>query len=95
MTLSGTIENCENSASVAAVGGVGNAGGIVGAAYYTTPTGRMAARVLNGEDPATIPYEIITNSYLYVNPTALADYGLEVPAELSERAIDVTAEAAE
>lgn len=42
MTLSGTIENCENSASVTAAGGVGNAGGIVGAAYYTTPTGRMA-----------------------------------------------------
>ena len=39
MTLSGTIENCENSASVTAAGGVGNAGGIVGAAYYTTPTG--------------------------------------------------------
>ncbi|MFR7403760.1 MAG: hypothetical protein ACLUW6_03750 [Coriobacteriaceae bacterium] len=42
MTLSGAIENCENSASVTAAGGVGNAGGIVGAAYYTTPTGRMA-----------------------------------------------------
>lgn len=42
MTLSGTIENCENSASVTAAGGVGNAGGIVGAAYYTTPIGRMA-----------------------------------------------------
>ena len=42
MTLSGTIENCENSASVTAAGGVGNAGGIVGAAYYTTPTGRMS-----------------------------------------------------
>ena len=42
MTLSGAIENCENSASVAAADGVGNAGGIVGAAYYTTPTGRMA-----------------------------------------------------
>ncbi|MFR5827994.1 MAG: hypothetical protein ACLUE1_02465 [Adlercreutzia equolifaciens] len=28
--------------SVTAAGGVGNAGGIVGAAYYTTPTGRMA-----------------------------------------------------
>lgn len=39
MTLSGTIENCENSASVTAAGGVGNAGGIVGAAYYTTPLG--------------------------------------------------------
>ena len=58
-------------------------------------TGRMAARVLNGEDPATIPYEIITNSYLYVNPAALAEYGLTVPDELAERAIDVTAEAAE
>ena len=55
----------------------------------------MAARVLNGEDPATIPYEIITNSYLYVNPTALAEYGLTVPDELAERAIDVTADAAE
>ena len=42
MTLSGAIENCENSASVTAAGGVGNAGGIVGAAYYTTPTGRMS-----------------------------------------------------
>lgn len=42
MTLSGAIENCENSASVTAAGGVGNAGGIVGAAYYTTPSGRMS-----------------------------------------------------
>ena len=55
-------------------------------------TGRMAARVLRGESAEDIPYETISNSYLYVNPDALTAYGLTVPAELSERAIDVTAE---
>lgn len=54
-------------------------------------TGRMAARVLGGEDAASMPYEIITNSYLYVNPQAMADAGISMPAELAERAIDVTA----
>lgn len=49
------------------------------------------ARVLRGESAEDIPYETISNSYLYVNPDALAAYGLTVPAELSERAIDVTA----
>lgn len=42
MTISGRIANCENSAAVSAEDGVGNAGGIVGAAYYTTPDGFMA-----------------------------------------------------
>ncbi len=55
-------------------------------------TGRMAARVLNGESAQEIPYEIISNSYLYVNPDALAAYGLSVPAELADRALDVTAQ---
>lgn len=41
MTLTGTIENCTNNADVSALGGVGNVGGIVGAAYYTTPDGTM------------------------------------------------------
>ena len=52
----------------------------------------MASRVLSGEAAASeIPFEIISNSYLYINPDALAQYGIEVPAELTERAIDVTA----
>ena len=55
-------------------------------------TGRMAARVLKGESIYDIPFEIIDNSYLYVNPDALAAYGLELPAELAERAIITTAE---
>lgn len=56
-------------------------------------TGRMAAKVLSGEAKASeIPYEIITNSYLYINETALAQFGLTVPEELVERAISVSAE---
>ena len=56
-------------------------------------TGRMAAKVLSGEAKASeIPYEIISNSYLYVNETALAQFGLSVPEELTERAISVSAE---
>ena len=54
-------------------------------------TGRMAARVLKGESAQDIPFETISNSYLYVNPEAMAQFGLSVPAELAERANDVTA----
>lgn len=41
MTLSGTVSNCTNNATVAQQGSTGNAGGIVGAAYYTTESGQM------------------------------------------------------
>lgn len=54
-------------------------------------TGKMAARVLNGESAADIPYETISNSYLYINPEAMAAYGLTLPDELVDRAIDVIA----
>jgi putative tryptophan/tyrosine transport system substrate-binding protein len=54
-------------------------------------TGKMAARVLNGESAADIPYETISNSYLYINPEAMAAYGLTLPEALADRAIDVTA----
>ena len=56
-------------------------------------TGGMAAKVLSGEAEAKdIPFEIISNSYLYINEEVLAEFGLTVPAELAERAISVTAE---
>lgn len=43
MTLSGAIENCENSASVTAAGGVGNARrNRRRRPHYTTPSGRMS-----------------------------------------------------
>ncbi len=53
-------------------------------------TGRMAARVLRGEAKASeIPFEIISNSYLYVNEEAMAQFGLSLPESLTERAISV------
>lgn len=53
-------------------------------------TGAMAARVLNGESAEDIPYEIISNSFLYLNESTLAEYGLTVPDDLAERAQYVT-----
>lgn len=53
-------------------------------------TGRMAARVLKGENAQDIPYELVTTPYLYVNQTAMDAYGLTLPEELATRAIDVT-----
>ena len=65
-----------------------------GIEYYELgrQTGHMAARVLRGESAQDIPYEIISNSYLYINPVAVAEFGLTVPADYAERAIDVTAQ---
>ena len=58
-------------------------------------TGRMAAKVLRGEAKASeIPFEIITNSYLYVNESAIAEFeSVVLPEELIERAIYVGADA--
>lgn len=56
-------------------------------------TGRMAAKVLKGEAQAKdLPFELITNSYLYVNKDAMASFNIELPADLAERAIDVNAQ---
>ena len=65
-----------------------------GIEYYELgkQTGHMAARILKGESAQDIPYEIISNSYLYINPEAISTYGLTVPADYLDRAIDVTAE---
>lgn len=56
-------------------------------------TGAMAARVLNGEDITTIPFETISEYSLYVNNDALASLGLSVPDDLKDKAVDsLTAE---
>lgn len=51
-------------------------------------TGEMAARVLKGEAASSIPFETITEYSLYINSQALADLGIEVPAELAENAVE-------
>ena len=44
------------------------------------------------EGAKDIPFEIITNSSLYVNEEALAQFGLTLPADLAERAQAVSAD---
>ena len=39
--------------------------------------------------PREIPFEIIADSYLYVNEDVLAQFSITLPAELAERAIVV------
>ena len=52
-------------------------------------TGMMAAKVLTGEATAEeIPYETISEYSIYINTDALAALGMEVPADISEAAID-------
>lgn len=55
-------------------------------------TGKIAARVLNGEFAGSIPFEIIEESSLYINSDVLAQLAIEIPAELQDRVIDVLAE---
>jgi len=63
-----------------------------GLEYYELgkQTGKMAAKVLKGEAEASeIPYEIISESFLYINSTVMQEFGFTLPAELAARAIDV------
>ncbi|WP_309082078.1 ABC transporter substrate-binding protein [Zhihengliuella sp.] len=53
-------------------------------------TGRMAARILDGEaDPATTPVETIEEVELYVNTTAAEKVGVEIPQEMLDEAAEV------
>lgn len=58
-------------------------------------TGAMAAKVLKGEATCQdLPYEVISESSLYVNYEAMEALGLTLPEDMAARAIDVNAEAA-
>ena len=54
--------------------------------------GNIVARVLKGESAADIPYETISEYGIYVNSEALAAFGIELPADIAERAIEAAAE---
>lgn len=63
-----------------------------GLEYYELEkqTGKMAAKVLKGEAEASdIPYEIISESFLYINSTVMAELGLTLPSDMADRAEDV------
>ncbi len=54
--------------------------------------GVMAARVLQGEDISTIPFETMTESKITINPDAAAAVNVEIPESITERAEVKTAE---
>lgn len=53
-------------------------------------TGKMAARVLNGEDIKTMAYETVADSELVVNSKVMAGFGLTLPKDMTAK--DVSAE---
>ncbi|MBP3410732.1 MAG: ABC transporter substrate-binding protein [Clostridia bacterium] len=54
-------------------------------------TGMMAAKILTGEASAyDMDYETIAEYGIYVNSDALAAFGIELPAEIAEKAIEST-----
>lgn len=56
-------------------------------------TGKMAAKILKGEETAdNMEFEIIAESSLYINSEALESLGIKVPDTLTERAVDVLAQ---
>jgi ABC-type uncharacterized transport system substrate-binding protein len=51
--------------------------------------GHLAARIIRGESPATIPFEPLTVTRVLVNPEAARKQGLEVPEPVLQRADEV------
>ena len=52
-------------------------------------TGKMAAKILKGEATAAeMPYETISEFNYYINSAALAEMGIEVPADIAEKSIE-------
>lgn len=52
-------------------------------------TGKLAARVLRGENAGDIPFELITESALYINESVFESLGIAIPEAAAERAISV------
>lgn len=46
----------------------------------------MAARVLQGEDITTIPYETMTESKVTINTDVAAKIGVTIPQSITDRA---------
>lgn len=59
-------------------------------------TGKMAAKVLKGENQADeMPFESLTDNSLYVNEAVAANLGITVPDTMKERAVETFTEISE
>lgn len=63
----------------------------VGFDYYQIgrQTGDIVLRILNGEDPGSIPVTIASGSDLFVNPAAAEAMGIEIPPAVMDRATTI------
>lgn len=53
-------------------------------------TGKMAAKILKGEDSAEeMNYELLTDSSLYINQAVADNLGITIPDSMTERAVEV------
>ncbi len=83
MTTVGMVANDNNMPVFPGEGGMVDAGGLMtyGLSYYELgkQTGAMAARVLEGADPATMPIEYLKTFDLHINEDTVAKLGITIP----------------
>lgn len=53
-------------------------------------TGTMAAKVLAGADTANMPVQVMSETQIYINKQTAEEIGLEIPAEILEKATDLS-----
>lgn len=53
-------------------------------------TGAMAVEVLNGQSTATMPVQIMDKTQIYINQKTADEIGLTIPAEILEKATDLS-----
>jgi len=68
--------------------------GAIGLDYYIlgTECGKLAARILRGEEPADIPIKKCPMTDLYLNPSAAERMGVTIPQSVLDRATEIVGE---
>jgi putative ABC transport system substrate-binding protein len=68
--------------------------GTPGIDYYELgrEDGKLAARILRGEEPGEIPVQRMEMNKLYLNPKAAERMGVSIPEEVLDRATDIVGE---
>ncbi|MDD4984791.1 MAG: ABC transporter substrate-binding protein [Dehalococcoidales bacterium] len=68
--------------------------GTPGIDYYVLgqECGKIAARILRGEDPADIPVKKVPMTDLYLNPAAAERLGVTIPQSVLDRATEIVTE---
>jgi ABC-type uncharacterized transport system substrate-binding protein len=52
----------------------------------------MALKIMHGEDPAKIPFELVSKSNLTINLATAAKLGLTIPEKVKAEAVEIIRE---